>query len=95
MNGPDDSFATPGTLIRMPRGYQTKAEFGTSSVTLGAANIAPAGAGSTRGDERLAIPLDPVEALRALLRVDPDDDPASGENKTAAAPDSAPTTKTG
>jgi hypothetical protein len=26
-------------------------------------------------EERLAIPLDPVEALRALLRVDPESEP--------------------
>ena len=28
-------------------------------------------------DERVAIPLDPEEALRALLRVEPDSEPVS------------------
>ncbi|MBW3537071.1 MAG: hypothetical protein KY395_04775 [Actinobacteria bacterium] len=31
---------------------------------------------NTDDDERVKLPLDPEEALRALLRVDPDDDPA-------------------
>jgi hypothetical protein len=31
-------------------------------------------------DERVAIPLDPEEALRALLQVDPDSDPMTDEN---------------
>lgn len=37
-------------------------------------------------DERVALPLDPETALRALLRVDPEDEPAASKqqlNKTA------------
>jgi hypothetical protein len=34
-------------------------------------------------DERVTIPLDPVEALRALLQVQPDEDPASSESSVA------------
>lgn len=30
-------------------------------------------------DERVALPLDPETALRALLAVDPDDEPADGD----------------
>ncbi len=30
-------------------------------------------------DERVAIPLDPVEALRALLKVDPESEPVEVE----------------
>jgi hypothetical protein len=32
-------------------------------------------------DERLAIPLDPEEALRALLKVDPDAPPVEPKNR--------------
>jgi hypothetical protein len=32
-------------------------------------------------DDRLAIPLDPEEALRALLKVDPDSEPVNDDGK--------------
>lgn len=39
---------------------------------------------SDAGEERLKIPLDPEEALRALLQVDPESDPLT---ERAAKPD--------
>ena len=38
-------------------------------------------------DDRLAIPLDPEEALRALLKVDPNSEPVEGEAKPKKAPE--------
>ncbi len=35
-------------------------------------------------DDPVAIPLDPDEALRALLKVDPDSEPAEAEQEAAA-----------
>jgi hypothetical protein len=32
-------------------------------------------------DERVTLPLDPEDALRALLAVDPDDDPAEDDDQ--------------
>jgi hypothetical protein len=32
-------------------------------------------------DERVELPLDPEEALRALLKVDPESEPAEGRSK--------------
>ena len=34
-------------------------------------------------EERLKLPLDPEEALRALLRVDPESEPAEGTQSSA------------
>jgi hypothetical protein len=35
-------------------------------------------------DDRVAIPLDPMEALRALLKVDPESEPAEPDDGAAA-----------
>lgn len=40
-------------------------------------------------DEPVKIDLDPEEALRALLQVDPDSDPVAGEGVTQEAVDAA------
>lgn len=32
-------------------------------------------------DEKIALPLDPEEALRALLAVDPEDEPGQGDDQ--------------
>lgn len=37
----------------------------------------------SRMDERTAIPLDPETALRALLQVDPEDEPAKRDSGAA------------
>lgn len=39
-------------------------------------------------DERVALPLDPEDALRALLAVDPEDEPA--DDSTGGAEDDGP-----
>jgi len=36
-----------------------------------------------RGEDRVAIPMDPVGALRALLAVDPDAEPAEAADRDA------------
>jgi hypothetical protein len=38
-----------------------------------------AGKPNPERDERVKLPLDPETALRALLAVDPEDEPADGE----------------
>ncbi len=38
-----------------------------------------AGKRNAERDERVKIPLDPETALRALLAVDPEDEPAAGD----------------
>ncbi len=44
--------------------------------------------GDNKEPDRLAIPLDPVEALRALLKVDPDSEPAEAHARpTPQGPD--------
>jgi hypothetical protein len=40
-------------------------------------------------DDRLAIPLDPEEALRALLKVDPNSEPVEDEAKPKKKPKDA------
>jgi hypothetical protein len=35
-------------------------------------------------DERVAIPLDPEEAVKALLKVDPESEPVEGEDDDRA-----------
>jgi hypothetical protein len=44
-------------------------------------------ADDTEKNERLAIPLEPTEALRALLKVDPDSEPPTAQD---AEPGDAP-----
>jgi hypothetical protein len=38
-------------------------------------------------DERVALPLDPEEALKGLLQVDPDSPPADAPERSAEPPD--------
>jgi hypothetical protein len=40
----------------------------------------PKGPRTDPEDERVSIPLDPVEAMRALLKVDPDSEPAAAKD---------------